>query len=87
MTAVVVISAVSFAFIVIGFHIAFRQKAIRRWLASARGIPLGLNSEPHDGDGEFAPALRIAGVMIMVFSFTAGAFANLIAYYTANSPN
>lgn len=78
-----IIDFVAVVFIIAGFHIAFRQKLLKAW--SAR---LGLHfasamvQEATDDVEGIASVLRIAGVMIMAFSFTAGAFANLIAYYT-----
>ena len=81
-----VIDVIASLFILAGFHLAFRQNMVRTvsarvrsWSDSSRG-----EAEVEAIDSEdVASVLRIAGVMIMAFSFTAAAFANLLAYYTA----
>jgi len=76
-----------------GFHLAFRRKAARRWLAAIKvGSPAaGRSGEQgpalQNKDDEAAPVFLMLGVMVMAFAFTAATFANLIAYYSANSPN
>lgn len=93
MNVLLFIDAAALVFVSIGFHLAFRQKAVRRWLRPvpvripAASKPTRDGSAAQDEGDEFAPVLRMLGIMIMAFSFTIGAFANLIAYYTANSPN
>lgn len=85
-------AAASLAFLA-GFHLAFRRKAVRRWLAAiqARSSVEHRSCEQgpalRSGDDEAAPVFLMLGVMIMAFAFTAAAFANLIAYYSAHSPN
>ena len=93
MNGLLLIDAAALLFFLFGFHLAFRRKAARRWLAAIRGrTPAAsppdahASARPHSDD-EAAPVFLMVGVMIMAFSFTAAAFANLIAYYTANSPN
>jgi len=82
------IDAVAALFLLAGFHLAFRQKLVRAWgarlrrsdrRAAAACLSQGATEDP---DG-VASVFRMAGVMIMAFSFTLCAFANLIAYYTA----
>jgi hypothetical protein len=93
MNVLLFIDAAVLVFVSIGFHLAFRQKTIRRWLkpvqvrvpAASRSAREGAAAD-RDED-EFAPVLRMLGIMIMAFSFTVGAFASLITYYTAHSPN
>jgi hypothetical protein len=83
-----VINAVAALFVLVGYHVAFRQRLVRAWGArlrspgersNAASRPQGASQDPEG----IASVFRMAGVMIMAFSFTAGAFANLIAYYTA----
>lgn len=74
-------------FVLVGFHLAFRQETVRALIARVRPSDRSLtqrvvNVENSPSEG-VASVLRIGGVMIMAFSFTAGAFANLIAYYSA----
>lgn len=82
------IDVVAAIFVVIGFHLAFRQAAVRSWMRRLRGPqPRALDAEDagsRDPEG-VAAVLRMVGVMIMAFSFTIAAFANLIARYTAAS--
>jgi len=93
MNVLLFIDAAVLVFVSIGFHLAFRQKTIRRWLRPVRVRASAASRSTRDGstadsdEDEFAPVLRMLGIMIMAFSFTVGAFASLIAYYTANSPN
>jgi hypothetical protein len=90
MMTLYVINTAAALFILVGFHVAFRQKLVRAWGANLRHPDGRSNTAGHaqaaseDPEG-IASVLRIAGVMIMAFSFTAGAFANLTAYYTAAS--
>jgi len=84
------IDAVAALFLLAGFHLAFRQERVRAWgarLQQARGRSQAASHNQvasEDPEG-VAAVFRMAGVMIMAFSFTLGAFANLIAYYTAAS--
>jgi hypothetical protein len=84
------IDAVAALFLLAGFHLAFRQKRVRAWGARLRQAGGRSDAASHtqvaseDPEG-VAAVFRMAGVMIMAFSFTLGAFANLIAYYTAAS--
>jgi hypothetical protein len=83
-----VIDAVAALFILAGFHVAFRQRLVRAWGRRLRHperrfhAPDDIETTSDDPDG-IASVFRVAGVMIMAFSFTLGAFANLIAYYTS----
>ena len=85
------IDAAAALFVLIGFHVAFRQKLVRAWGARLRSLhdqggetarPVAPTADPEG----VASVLRIVGVMIMAFSFTGGAFANLISYYASASP-
>jgi hypothetical protein len=78
----VLVNVLAALFIVVGFHVAFRQKRLRAW--TARLGQRRWNEAGEDEEG-VASALRMVGVMIMAFSFTSAAFANLIAYYSAAS--
>jgi hypothetical protein len=81
-----VIDAVAALFVLIGYHIAFRQKLVRAWTSRLRspeaqpGEGGGLLAATGDLEG-VASVFRIVGIMIMAFSFTVGAFANLMSYY------
>ena len=84
------INILAAVFILIGFHVAFRQRLVRAWGARLRqSVSQSDSARPTettlDDNQEIASVLRIAGVMVMAFSFTGAAFANLIAYYTAAS--
>ena len=85
------IDAAAAFFVLIGFHVAFRQRLIRAWGARLRALR-GQGGEaartvaPTADPEGVASVLRIVGVMIMAFSFTGGAFANLISYYASASP-
>lgn len=86
------VNAVAAFFALAGFHLAFRQKLVRTWGARLRN-----RSSPAERRGqaqaasldgqEIASVLRMAGIMTMAFSFTAAAFANLMAYYTSSGPS
>lgn len=87
MTTLVFIDILAAVFVLLGFQLAFRQKAIRAWVASRMGRPAARpEGEPTDPSG-IDSVLRMIGIMIMAFSVTGCAFANLIAYYAAHSPN
>lgn len=86
--ALYIINVLAVIFVLAGFHLAFRQKTVRALTARVRSLsdrsPVRRGADVGNlPSEEVASVLRIAGVMIMAFSFTAGAFANLIAYYTA----
>jgi len=93
MNGLLLIDAAAVLFFLVGFHVAFRRETARRWLAAIQARTPAANRSGEraaaraQGDDEAAPVFLMIGVMIMAFSFTAAAFANLIAYYTANSPN
>jgi hypothetical protein len=82
----IVVNALAALFVFAGFHLAFRQKTVLGLSARVRSSFDRSRREPHleasDSEG-VASVLRLAGVMMMAFSFTAAAFADLIAYYTA----
>ena len=88
--ALYVINVVAAMFVLLGFHVAFRQRLMLAWVARLRrsdGPPSSAANAEVDSEDreEIASVFRIAGVMIMAFSFTLGTFANLIAYYTSIS--
>jgi hypothetical protein len=70
-------------FVVIGFHVAFRQRQVRalsaRLAHRERGAG-GAGAMAEDDEG-MASVRRMIGVMIMAFSFVSAAFADLITYY------
>jgi hypothetical protein len=72
--------------ILVGFHLAFRQDAVRG-LAARAGLAAAARELDAETRAGFDSVLRMAGVMIMAFSFTIAAFGHLIVYYTAHSPN
>lgn len=84
------IDAVAVMLVLLGFHVAFRQSLVRDLVGRLRrpagqartGVQPQAATEDYEG---IASVFRIAGVMIMAFSFTAAAFANLIAYYSSKS--
>lgn len=86
----ILIDAVAALCVLIGFHVAFRQKLVRAWSSGLRspesqpGQGGSLLDATGDAEG-VASVLRIVGVMIMAFSFTAGAFANLMVHYASAS--
>ena len=85
-----VIDALAVLFIVIGFHLAFRQRLVRTWFSRLR--PQHTEADIEGGAGledphGVASVMRMAGVMIMAFSFTGATFANLIAYFSAHGVN
>lgn len=80
MTTLILIDLIAGVVFLIGLHIAFRQTLVRRWWARLRHTE---NLATDDED--VASVLRIAGVMIMAFAFTLGAFANLIVHYSSLS--
>jgi hypothetical protein len=73
-------------FALIGFQLAFRQQRVRGWAARLRPPPEAAEAEPgaltEDPEG-VAAVFRMVGVMVMAFSITAAAFANLIAHYAS----
>ena len=87
MAVLVVIDVVAAVLVIAGFHIGFRQTLLRSMWARLRephsDAPSGFVGAASDPEG-VASVLRIAGVMIMAFSFTAATFANLIVYYGAS---
>jgi hypothetical protein len=62
---------------IIGFTMAFRQTAIRRYLGRPVRPPPHLR-EPNDNEDPFTYILRIAGVMVMIFGIVIGGMVTLI---------
>lgn len=86
MNALLLIDALAALFALIGFHLAFRQKVIRQWVAARRGQQPARGGAAANNDG-MDSVLRMVGVMVMAFSITGCAFANLIAHYAGGSVN
>jgi hypothetical protein len=85
------VNALAALSVLFGFHVAFRQKRLRAWAArlwrcDRRSDGTVRTQTPSEDAEGVASVFRMAGVMIMAFSFTVAEFANLIAYYTAASP-
>ena len=87
MTTLVFIDILAALFVILGFQLAFRQKAIRTWAASRSGRRDAPPKTERDGPHDLDSVWRMVGVMIMAFSITACVFANLLSYYAAHSPN
>ncbi len=87
MTPLFFVDAVAVIFGLLGLLLAFRRRAIGRWVAARKGQPVDQGTEDaSDRDGIDA-VFRMIGTMILAFSITGCAFANLFSYYAANSPN
>jgi hypothetical protein len=81
------INGIAAVMVVLGFHLAFRQGFMRSVAGRLRHSDGGPQSDATAEDRQgIESVFRIAGVMIMAFSFTAAAFADLIAYYKSVSP-
>jgi len=87
MTSLVFIDILAALFVVAGFQLAFRQKAIRAWVQSRNGRREATPKAERDDPDSLDSVWRMTGVMIMAFSVTGCAFANLLAYYAAQSAN
>lgn len=77
--------------IIVGFHVGFRQDVARGlWTRFRPRTDDLVQREPSGGPSSEVDPLRsvfrMAGVMIMAFSVTSAAFANLIAHYAAAGP-
>jgi hypothetical protein len=59
----------------VGFNMAFRQDAVRRLL----GRPVSPRS-PGDGEDPLTYALRISGVMIMIFGVAIGGMVTIVHF-------
>lgn len=71
-------------FLAIGCCLAFRPNAVRAWaerLRPSHESPVEPGVAARDPEG-VAAVLRMVGIMLIAFSFTGAAFANMIAYYT-----
>jgi hypothetical protein len=88
--ALYVIDVLAAIFAFAGFHLAFRPRLMHPWGArlqqarddSSQGWRAQAAREDPEG---VASVLRMIGVMIMAFSITAAAFANLLAHYASGS--
>jgi hypothetical protein len=81
-----VIDAVAVVVFFVGFHVAFRQNALHALgarLQRIQGKTASQNAVSEDPEG-VASVFRMIGVMMMAFSFTAAAFANLIAHFASS---
>jgi hypothetical protein len=85
MNGLLIIDVLAAVFVLIGFQLAFGRRAGAR-LAKVRTSDARQPGAPGGPDGETSPedvasVLRMVGVMIMAFSITGCAFANMIARY------
>ena len=74
---VLIVDIFGIALAILGFNMAFRQAAVRRFLG--RPIrPRGPLRESNDNEDPLTYVLRIAGVMIMIFGIVIGAMVTLV---------
>ncbi len=78
---IVAIDVFAAVVVLIGFHLAFRQKVVREML----GRPADNGVEAAGNPDDLASVFRIVGVMLMAFAVTICIFANLIVHYSAAS--
>lgn len=90
MSGLIVIDLLSSLMFLAGAFLVLGHGVLRRQLARLRGrqeLTATFDDDvPAEHDG-MASVFRMFGVMLMAFSFTICAFANLISYYSAASPN
>ena len=86
MTGLIVVDIFAVVLTVVGFHIAFRQRFVRGLVGQReKDLRSDPGADDEDAPDPLASVLRIAGVMLMAFGVTIGAFANLIAHFSAAS--
>ena len=77
-THVIAVDIVALLFAVIGFHMAFRQKLVRRWIGGAAARSRGAD----EGEDPVHYALLIFGMMILAFGIILFGFTTLYAVMT-----
>ena len=77
-THVIAVDLVALLFAVIGFHMAFRQKLVRRWLGGA-SAPRSAS----EGEDPVHYALLIFGMMILAFGIILFGFTTFYAVLTS----
>lgn len=77
---VIVVDLIGVLLALIGFHLVFRQRTVRRWWARLRGRASGSTAPFADQDST-RYALRIAGMMILAFGVVIALFFTLV-YWT-----
>jgi len=75
---VVAVDLVAIVFAVIGFHMAFRQRLVRRWIGGAAARPKAAN----DDEDPVHYALLFFGMMILAFGLILFGFTTFYAVLT-----
>jgi hypothetical protein len=75
---------VALLFVAIGFHMAFRQRLVRRWWRAARGAAADAQRrEPRPQEEDPAHyALLIFGMMLLAFGLIIAGFTTVYAFLT-----
>ena len=82
-TAVILIDLAALLLAAAGFHMAFRQRVVRRlWRGARRGNAAAARPARPDGEDPVHYALIIFGVMLMAFGLIIFAFATAYALMT-----
>jgi hypothetical protein len=79
------VDAVAILFALIGFHMAFRQRQLRRWsraLRDRRGTPRPVKPPKPEGEDPVHYALIIFGMMLLAFGTILFAFTTFYAVLT-----
>jgi hypothetical protein len=82
---VLAVDAVALLFALIGFHMAFRQRQVRRWSRALRdrgGAPRPAKPEKPEGEDPVHYALIIFGMMLLAFGTILFAFTTFYAALT-----
>ena len=82
---VILVDLVGLAFALVGFHMAFRQRLVRRMWdkgRDARGLPHKERVEKPEGDDPVHYALIIFGMMLFAFGLILIAFTTAYALMT-----
>ena len=82
-TAVILIDLAALLLAAAGFHMAFRQRVVRRlWRGARRGSAAAARPARPDGEDPVHYALIIFGVMLMAFGLIIFAFTTAFALMT-----